>query len=303
MPLHRQPDAAPELGRSEPGVPEAMLGRTRDLRRVPLPRLAQSRRRLLPAPGLAVGRQASRQQHRRVVGGTERPCPPQAHRGGTRAPHDLRHIELQRRLTERAQQRIVGSGPGLALQRPPALDEQRCRRRAGLASELDDHGLEPLPVDRPRHGPAAGRRGDLLPPGDSGGFEIGDREVDQRGHVVAAELGYARRRRLRMPPLHAPHVSDERPRRHERQVERLEHARDQLAPRAPLAEQREVEPLAREIRELQRPRDAAQLRHSHAGIVGARPGHEPHVHAGMAQQLRQQVGVLPIEIDQHDASR
>ena len=87
-----------------------------------------------------------------------------------------------------------------------------------------------------------------------------------------------------------------------RRAEREQQALELRAARTALADQREVEDLARQVGEVERARQAAEFRDADARILGALTRHEAHREAGPAQQLRQQVGVLPVEVDQDDAT-
>jgi len=81
----------------------------------------------------------------------------------------------------------------------------------------------------------------------------------------------------------------------------VEQAFDLGAARAALAHQRQVEDLARQVAEVHGARQAAQLRDAQSGIAGALAGHQAHRQLRTPHQLGEQVGILPVEIDQDDA--
>jgi len=89
-------------------------------------------------------------------------------------------------------------------------------------------------------------------------------------------------------------------RRGARRSEREQQPLDLGAAGAALADDREVEDLARQVREVHGARQTAELGDAQAGVVVPLPRHEPYGKVGLAEQLGNQVGILPIEVDQHD---
>ena len=74
------------------------------------------------------------------------------------------------------------------------------------------------------------------------------------------------------------------------------------APRAVLADECEVEDLARQVSQVERARQAAKFSDTDTGIVCALTCNQAHGDVRLTEQFREQVGVLPVEVDEDDAT-
>ena len=158
---------------------------------------------------------------------------------------------------------------------------------------------------RPRRHPGRPRRGAARPPRAGAGpqraiDEVGElRRTRRRG--VPNDGARARAVALRHGP--GPECArpvQERPRRSHRGAERPKQMLDLRAPRTPPPDQRQIEDLARQVRELDGARHATQLRDAESGVLMVATRDEADGDGRLAQQLGQEIGVLPIEIDEHD---
>ncbi len=286
---------------------------------VMVPGGAQLLDRLLPH-GPAFGRiDGGRGQHALTLAGAERPRAPRLALVGSAQPSDhLSLVGAQREIDQALEEVVLVADLGHDLDLPRAPGVELRGGRAGVGHQADQGLLEPLAVLgrgkvlqilnqwvlRGRGVAALGRRDD----GVLG--HVGERLIHDVVHGSAAERGFERggvqhHRRLdrgRAGVLALVAV-EERLRRHTRRPEDAQQALDLGAARAALAHQGQVEDLARQVAQVDGARQAAQLRDAQARIIVFRSRHQADRELGALDQHRKQVGVLPIEIDQHDPAR
>ena len=229
--------------------------------------------------------------------------------------HHLGGADAGRELDQAAQQRIgrADLDRGLGLVGPDHVHLDAVR--AGLFHEDPQRGLEALAILR---------RGEVLETGDALDLasarlhrarpgrrvvrDVGERVLHERVEVRSAHRVLERRGvqgerrlhggRLRLGPVAAEEFLGRDARRSERQQQTF----DLGAARTPLAHQGQVEDLARQVGQVERPRQPAQLGEADARVLVAGAGHQTHRHAGLLEQLGHEVRVLPVEVDQQQAA-